>query len=590
MKSPKPFKDAPGALSSPLGKTRSPSFSPHPSLGRTTDLLSSSKQRQQQQQDQSNPLLTPRKQLPYENPQLQNGKSELFFIFTTTLFIIALFLFILRSFSKPTPSTITLPSTTSLMDFFFYQPARYYLSSGQWNQFVEFTKKLNTSPSPSPSPSPSSVSRSLQIEVPSTYDLRKAYPDLILPAQNQMQCGTCSVFSVLCALADTYSIQLNKYQGMLSVQYLVDCYETFQKCNSSSYTIPSSTKNTSYNLYFGFKAGLVAVYIILMITLPVLLFADILPRFLTWLKQYWNRLKDTRGLNGGIEMVGNHGDGTETNTVQHTQPIPSSKKSNLILEILKTINYVFIVFCLLLTYFYLFYSYFKKNNTFLFCYDRGYNEENLLEFLKTDSSYSSCNGVNFGKGTVLESCIPYVNPVIVKNIDFSNKDKNYVEQIVNTMTIFLDRQTCYDNSTRNNCSLFCNNGDIIGSTKKYSVQSYSKVFNSDDNISTRILKMKLNLYYYKNLIVSSVLYDSFMDEKITSLNKDYDPNEYAHSNPAYAHAMTIIGWTETAWIVRNSWGTQWGRKDDPGMIYVKFGTMFETSTNIPCFLTPSVSV
>ena len=75
MKSPKPYTDAQYALSSPLDQTRFPSFSPNPSLGRTTDLLSSSKQRQQQQQDQSNPLLSPRKQRAYENPQLQNGKS-----------------------------------------------------------------------------------------------------------------------------------------------------------------------------------------------------------------------------------------------------------------------------------------------------------------------------------------------------------------------------------------------------------------------------------------------------------------------------------------------------------------------------------
>jgi len=479
------------------------------------------------------------------------------------------------------------------MDFFYYEPARYYLSSGQSNRFAQFTQNLNPSPSFSSSSSPSSVTRSLQVEVPSTFDLRKAYPGLILPAQNQMQCGTCTVFSVLCALADTYSIQLKEFQGMLSVQYLVDCYETFLKCNSnSSYTTSSSTKNTSDYLYFGFKAGLIIVYIILMITLPVILFADILPRLLSWIK----RMKKTRGdLNGEMEMVRRVG-GNETITVQqiqqiqHTQPNLSSKKAspNLIskiLEVLKDLNYVFILLCLLLTYFYLFYSYFKKNNTFYFCYDKAYNDEELLLFLK---SLFSCGDIKLGGGTVLESCIPYVNPVILKNIDFSNKDNKYVEQIVDTMTIFLDRQTCSGNSTRNNCSLFCNNGDIIGSTKKYSVSDYFRVFDPNDDIPTRILKMKLDLYSYKNLIVSSVIYDSFMDEKITSLNKDYDPNEHAHTNPTSSHAMTIIGWTETAWIVRNSWGTQWGRKDDPGMIYVKFGTMFEILTNIPCFLTPSV--
>jgi hypothetical protein len=334
-----------------------------------------------------------------------------------------------------------------------------------------------------------------------------------------------------------------------------------------------------------------------MITLPVILFADILPRLLLWIKQYWNRMKKTRGdLNGEMEMV--RRDGNETITVQniqHTQPNLSSKKAspNLILktlEGLKGLNYVFILLCLLLTYLYLFYSYFKKDNAFYFCYDRGYNEEQLLSFLNR-SLFKSCGDTILGGGTVLESCIPYVNPVIVKNIDFSNKDKNYVNQIVDTMTIILDRQTCSGNATRNNCTLFCNNGDIIGSTKKYSVSNYYKVYDPNDDISTRILKMKLDLYSYKNLIVSSVLYDSFMDHNITSLNKDYDPNEHAHTNPTGYHAMTIIGWTETAWIVRNSWGTQWGRKDDPGMIYVKFGTMFETGTtetSIPCFLTPSV--
>lgn len=35
------------------------------------------------------------------------------------------------------------------------------------------------------------------------------------------------------------------------------------------------------------------------------------------------------------------------------------------------------------------------------------------------------------------------------------------------------------------------------------------------------------------------------------------------------HAMAIIGWRDDAWIIRNSWGTDWKNK---GYIYWKMGT------------------
>lgn len=44
------------------------------------------------------------------------------------------------------------------------------------------------------------------------------------------------------------------------------------------------------------------------------------------------------------------------------------------------------------------------------------------------------------------------------------------------------------------------------------------------------------------------------------------------------HVVSLVGFTNTAWIVRNQFGTGWGRSDDPGYLYWAFGAMdFESN-------------
>ena len=38
------------------------------------------------------------------------------------------------------------------------------------------------------------------------------------------------------------------------------------------------------------------------------------------------------------------------------------------------------------------------------------------------------------------------------------------------------------------------------------------------------------------------------------------------------HCVVLLGWGPDYWIVRNSWGTSWGLKSDPGCYHHKMGT------------------
>ena len=57
----------------------------------------------------------------------------------------------------------------------------------------------------------------------------------------------------------------------------------------------------------------------------------------------------------------------------------------------------------------------------------------------------------------------------------------------------------------------------------------------------------------------------------------YDPSKYPGGLFSEAgvvpgqinHAVMIVGWTQTGWIVRNSWRADWG---DKGYILIKYGS------------------
>ena len=60
-----------------------------------------------------------------------------------------------------------------------------------------------------------------------------------------------------------------------------------------------------------------------------------------------------------------------------------------------------------------------------------------------------------------------------------------------------------------------------------------------------------------SIIVSSHLKDSAVPQSL--------PYNVDHG---YAHTVTVVGFTESHWIIRNSWGTRWG---DGGYFYLRKG-------------------
>lgn len=88
--------------------------------------------------------------------------------------------------------------------------------------------------------------------------------------------------------------------------------------------------------------------------------------------------------------------------------------------------------------------------------------------------------------------------------------------------------------------------------------------------------LKNTLMRFGTIVFIWQLPESFLDNEITSRPTDYDPADFPdRQNIVGGHGMCIIGWTKTAWIVRNSWGMDWGHPQDPGCIHIRFGGLRE---------------
>ena len=92
--------------------------------------------------------------------------------------------------------------------------------------------------------------------------------------------------------------------------------------------------------------------------------------------------------------------------------------------------------------------------------------------------------------------------------------------------------------------------------RPYRISSYYAVNGID--------AIKQGVYRLGGVIVSYPMYECLCYP---------DSNGYVNYNPNNLgaslgnHAMTIVGWTETHWIVLNSWGTKWGKN---GICYIPF--------------------
>lgn len=98
--------------------------------------------------------------------------------------------------------------------------------------------------------------------------------------------------------------------------------------------------------------------------------------------------------------------------------------------------------------------------------------------------------------------------------------------------------------------------DLLIKAKPYRISSYYRV-DGIDNIKAGVYKLGGVMIAAPML---ECLYYPSDEHKV-----EYNPAKHIKSDGN--HAMTIIGWTETHWIVLNSWGKEWG---DNGIAYIPF--------------------
>jgi len=176
-----------------------------------------------------------------------------------------------------------------------------------------------------------------------------------------------------------------------------------------------------------------------------------------------------------------------------------------------------------------------------------------------------------GLGTITDNLYPYLYTV-PSDIDLYTTNAQYVNQ---WWKIIIRAAKCPIIMTE--LPTMTVNNTLIKNAPHYFIEDmYSVIKIGQDAVESRLDIIKTVLMTYHNVIFVVPVHDSFVDPKITSQNIDYDPAMYPDKmGITGGHSMTIIGWTETAWIVRNSWGSKWGRQDDLGCIYMKFGTINE---------------
>lgn len=77
-------------------------------------------------------------------------------------------------------------------------------------------------------------------DLPTDFDSRTQWPDLIHPIRNQLQCGSCWAFSASEVLSDRVAIAEGKPSPVLSAEDMVSCDETDHGCEGG--TLPDAWK------------------------------------------------------------------------------------------------------------------------------------------------------------------------------------------------------------------------------------------------------------------------------------------------------------------------------------------------------------
>lgn len=90
---------------------------------------------------------------------------------------------------------------------------------------------------------------------------------------------------------------------------------------------------------------------------------------------------------------------------------------------------------------------------------------------------------------------------------------------------------------------------LFSLAKEHVIENYYRVYSAFD-IKTALMRTGAVIVYVP-------VYDNFSDDLRENGNDPYDS----------AHEMCLIGWDETGWIVRNSWGDTWGNNGNGHIAY-----------------------